>query len=79
MPLDTHFRNTQTEREINMYECFHCGKKAVVWTADFDGDDYGYGKNSGIIHECHCTNCGAQITYFVPNKPEDLNMEDDGK
>lgn len=48
-----------------MYECFHCLQKAVVWDADFDSEDYGKDE-PGIIHECHCSNCGAKITYFVP-------------
>ena len=39
-----------------MYECFHCGEKAVIWDGDFDFDDYGY-EGEGIIHCCHCTNC----------------------
>lgn len=43
-----------------MYECFHCGCRSVVWSADFDSEDYGY-EEPGIIHECHCVNCGAQI------------------
>lgn len=48
-----------------MYECFNCCKKAVVWDADFDYSDYGL-DGEEIIHECHCTNCGANITYYVP-------------
>jgi hypothetical protein len=48
-----------------MYECFHYGVRAVIWDGDFDSEDYGY-EEPGIIHECHCLNCGAQITYFVP-------------
>ena len=48
-----------------MYECFHCGERTVIWDSDFDSEDYGY-EEPGIIHECHCTNCGARITYFVP-------------
>lgn len=47
-----------------MYECFHCGAKAVIWDADYDYSDYGY-EGTGIIHECHCANCGAQITYAI--------------
>ena len=47
-----------------MYECFHCGARAVIWDADFDFEDYGY-EGNGIIHECHCTHCGAQITYMI--------------
>lgn len=53
-----------------MYECFHCLQKSVIWDADFDSEDYGYDE-PGIIHECHCTNCGARITYFVPIKDPD--------
>ena len=48
-----------------MYECFHCGEKAVIWDADFDFQDYGL-EGSGIIHSCHCTHCGAEIEYRVP-------------
>ena len=54
-----------------MYECFHCGCKSVIWDADFDFEDYGY-EGEGIIHVCHCTNCGARITYEIP-----LNNEED--
>ena len=53
-----------------MYECFHCGEKAVSWDSDFDFADYGE-EGEGIIHECHCNNCGAQITYRIPNKQEE--------
>ena len=48
-----------------MYECFHCGKKAVIWDNDFTFEDYGE-EGEGIIHVCHCTNCGAEIEYMVP-------------
>lgn len=37
-----------------MYECFHCGHRAVIWGADFDYEDYGM-EGKGIIHECSCT------------------------
>ena len=50
-----------------MYECFHCGARAVLWQADFNADEYGYDDPDGIIHECICTHCGAQITYYVPS------------
>jgi hypothetical protein len=49
-----------------MYECFNCGCKSVIWDGDFDFADYGE-EGKGIIHECHCENCGARITYRVPN------------
>lgn len=53
-----------------MYECFHCGARAVIWDADFNADEYGY-DCEGIIHACHCTNCGAEITYFIKIDGED--------
>lgn len=52
-----------------MYECFHCGAKAVIWDADFDFEDYGY-EGTGIVQECHCTNCGARITYLIGTDEE---------
>ena len=57
-----------------MFECFHCGARAVVWDADFDFDDYGI-EGTGIIQECHCENCGARITYRITIKGEN---DDDG-
>ena len=47
-----------------MYECFHCGHKSVVWDSDFDFEDFGY-EGIGIVHCCHCDNCGAEIEYRV--------------
>ena len=54
-----------------MYEFFHCGARAVIWCADFMVEEYGYEDEDGLIHECQCTNCGAQITYYVPSRPEE--------
>lgn len=48
-----------------MYECFNCCTRSVIWDADFSFEDYGL-EGEGIIHECHCTHCGARITYQVP-------------
>lgn len=61
-----------------MYECFHCGEKAVVWLADFDFEDYGY-DGTGIIHVCHCTNCGAEITYAISDDYEYEDEEEMGE
>ena len=58
-----------------MYECFHCGARAVIWDADFDSEDYGY-EPGGIVHVCHCCNCGAEITYLLPGL-EDGGNEDE--
>ena len=53
-----------------MYECFHCGEKSVIWDADFDFADYGE-EGEGVIHHCHCTNCGAEIDYYIRCDNED--------
>lgn len=53
-----------------MYECFHCGMRAVIWDNDFMFEDYGE-DGEGIIHECHCTHCGALITYRIPIEEEE--------
>ena len=53
------------------YQCFHCGANAVYWEADFDFSDYGY-EGEGIVQNCRCSNCGAEIEYRIPcNKEED--------
>ena len=57
-----------------MYECFHCGEKAVIWDGDFDFEEDS--EETGIIHECHCTNCGARITYRIPTSlPDSSNLQ----
>ena len=47
-----------------MYECFHCGMVAVIWDGDFDFEDMGR-EGDGIVHCCHCTNCGAEVMYWI--------------
>ena len=59
-----------------MYECFHCGTKAVIWDADFDFEDFGY-YGKGIVHICHCTNCGAEIEYRIEIEDEEENKNED--
>lgn len=49
-----------------MYECFNCLQRSVIWDGDFDFSDYGIDDCEGIVHECHCENCGARITYYCP-------------
>ena len=53
-----------------MYECFHCCTKGVCWDSDFDFEDFGY-EGEGIVHICHCANCGAEIEYRVSTAPEE--------
>jgi hypothetical protein len=47
------------------YECFHCCTRGVIWDSDFDFEDFGY-EGQGIVHICHCANCGAEIEYRIP-------------
>lgn len=49
----------------NGYQCFHCGQYAVYWCSDFTFEDYGY-DGDGIVQECRCYACGADITYRIP-------------
>lgn len=59
-----------------MYECFHCLTKSASHITDFDFADFGY-EGEGIIHVCHCSNCGARITYEISigDDEEDENYE----
>ncbi len=57
-----------------MYECFHCGNRSVIWDCDFLFEDYDE-EGEGIIHECHCTSCGARITYRIPLDSEEGEWE----
>lgn len=53
-----------------MYQCFHCGQMSVVWEADFDFEDYGL-EGTGIVHKCHCSNCDAEIEYYVGDNEDE--------
>ena len=53
-----------------MYQCFHCLYTTVVWDCDFDFSDLGY-EGEGVVHVCHCTNCGAEIEYRVPTTTQE--------
>ena len=48
-----------------MYQCFHCCTQSVIWDNDFSYEEMGY-EGDGIVHICHCTNCGAEIEYKIP-------------
>ena len=61
-----------------MYECFHCGERAVIWDNDFSFEDYGY-DGDGIIHECHCINCGADITYAILFHDDEMDNQKEGE
>lgn len=57
-----------------MYECFHCGERAVIWDSDFTLEDCGY-EGEGLVHFCHCTSCGAEIEYRIFFDTEDEMKE----
>lgn len=61
-----------------MYECFNCGERAVLWDGDFSFEDYCL-EGDGIVHELHCTRCGARITYEVPIGGEEEGHEADAR
>ena len=56
-----------------MYECFHCRTKSVIWQSDFMFEDFGY-EGEGLVHICHCTNCGADIEYRIPIETENEDV-----
>ena len=62
--------NVVNKERRGIYECFNCGAYEVVWDCDYEFEDYGY-EGEGIIHECHCENCGAQITYYISFNEEE--------
>ena len=57
-----------------MYECFHCGQKSVIWDSDFDFSDMGY-PGEGVVHVCHCENCGAYIEYQISCEDEETDRK----
>lgn len=60
---------TVIKEELKMFECFHCGEKAVIWDSDYEFSDLGY-EGTGIIHLLHCTHCGAEIEYAIKEKED---------
>ena len=62
------------DKKCGMYQCFHCLHNTVVWDSDFDLSDMGY-EGEGVVHVCHCTNCGAEIEYRVPFNKEEKDGE----
>ena len=57
-----------------MYQCFHCLQNKVVWDADFDFSDLGI-EGAGVVHVCHCTNCGAVIHVMSGVLEDSEDME----
>lgn len=53
-----------------VYQCFHCGGTQVIWDSDFSFEDVGL-DGEGIVHFCHCPDCGANIEYYIRMDEED--------
>lgn len=53
-----------------MYECFNCLQRAVIWDSDCNPEDIGV-EGRGVVHFCHCSKCGAEITYVCLEDNED--------
>ena len=53
--------------------CFHCGEDAVIWGCDFTFEDYDILDKNGIVHELHCTNCGAEIVYYCEEDDDEAD------
>ena len=52
-----------------MYQCFHCLRMSVIWDSDCSFEDVGR-EGEGIVHFCHCANCGAEIEYYISLEEE---------
>ena len=61
-----------------MYECFHCLSNSVCWSSDYDFEDFGL-DGDGIIHICHCSNCGAEIEYRISINQEEEKSDNENK
>lgn len=53
-------------------KCFNCGEDTVVWDNDLSFEDYEI-EEEGVVHELHCTNCGAEITYYCKEEDNETN------
>ena len=60
----------ESRKAGGMYECFHCGARAVGWESDFTFEDLGY-DGDGLIQFCTCHNCGAEIEYAIRTDDEE--------
>ena len=68
--LKKQIENMKINKNSGSYQCFHCLQQAVIWDNDFDFSDFGY-EGEGIVHYCHCANCGAEIEYKISFNDEE--------
>lgn len=62
--FDDRFSVSHDADSCGVFECFHCGQRAVIWDCDYDYEDFGY-EGEGIVQVLHCDNCGARIEYLI--------------
>lgn len=61
-----------------MFECMHCGCRAVIWDSDFNADEYGYMDDpDGLVHVCHCCECGAEVIYYIRGTDDEEKGEEE--
>lgn len=53
------------KKSSELFECFFCSHRALIWQRDYDFEDFGY-EGEGIVQILHCANCGADVEYKVP-------------
>lgn len=58
-----------------MYQCFHCLTNGVIWDNDFTFEDFNM-EGEGIVHVCHCSNCGAEIEYYISCEEEEESSDE---
>ena len=63
--IETITAEPETRRTSGLFECFHCGARAVGWSSDFTYADCGY-EGDGLVQFCECQNCGEQIEFDIP-------------
>ena len=64
----------ETRQQGGLFECFHCGARAVGWESDFTAEEMGYAVE-GLVHICTCRNCGAEIEYLIPTDEAEEEQE----
>lgn len=40
--FDEKFSRSHDADSCGVFECFHCGQRAVIWDCDYDYEDFGY-------------------------------------
>jgi len=60
-----------SEHKKYKHLCFNCQKDLVEWISTEDLIDYAP-EYEGVVNNFVCSNCGAEITYVIKDKDNDL-------